>query len=486
MTKNLHVPTTVASRTALQLFMCVVVGMLNMISHDRQCSAKDSDHWASWPSCRWPPKASFQLITYVFLAEASVGSVANKTILRIYGTISGAVAGWLIILITSTAANGTGRDVLITFLTALCLALGQYVKSKKKAYAYMMVMFKLTVILVIIWGWDKDDLDTSFENPYWRIVQVIIGCCMYNASVRLIVPNFDRLKVRQECSRLTSELADAYEKCTAHFVTGNANPPSMQNLLKMQSAINGLIVTTKNAKVEWWFSSEPEKRNPRGEMDGFVVIISALSCCAACMQALRLPFDEAFSTPELLLDKEVTFMRDGFDEMAENFVRALRALSLMLSKPDIKYTGLYSKIRQSRQSFTHSEYLALCDDFRSCLHRTLQMAEKTRVNVLRYVDEVALTEDDIARMVSEVKGKQARGESLDVDGDGDFDADDMALLLTKMLVEQRVTNASSSDDLIRETLRYVSNTRHAARSLQKAKDGLQSVGPLPEGKGYMV
>ena len=106
---NVHVPSTVAGRTALQLFLCVSLGMINMIAYERQCLPRDGEHWAGWPTCGWPPKASFQLITYVFLAEASVGSVASKSVLRIYGTVSGAVMGSVIILISAQCPNGIVR-----------------------------------------------------------------------------------------------------------------------------------------------------------------------------------------------------------------------------------------------------------------------------------------------------------------------------------------------------------------------------------------
>lgn len=419
---NVHVPSTVAGRTALQLFLCVSLGMINMIAYERQCLPRDGEHWAGWPTCGWPPKASFQLITYVFLAEASVGSVASKSVLRIYGTVSGAVMGSVIILISAQCPNGIGRDVLITTLTGLTLAGLQYCKSKKPAYAYMMVMSKLTVILVLVWGWDKDELDTSFETPYWRVLQVVIGCVLYNTCVRLFVPNFDRLKVRREVSKLAASAADAYEVCAAHFVSERGEPPTMQDLLELQSAISAQLTTAKNGNMERWFYGDKQLRNPKSEMAGFVVIINALSRCAACMQAVRMPFDdEAFSTPELLLEANI---RDGVEEMSQHFVQALRTLSLMLGKPNITYTNAVSMIRREVECYTHSTYLGFMQSFDDSIQKCIDVGERTRKEVLTYVNDVALTENDVLNMLKELQEKKVAGKNLDADGDGDFDLDD--------------------------------------------------------------
>ena len=66
-----------------------------MVEYDR-LKVKGTDkrsHWAYWPTHGIPPKGSFMLITFIFLAESNVGTVQNKAVNRTIGTIIGAVTG---------------------------------------------------------------------------------------------------------------------------------------------------------------------------------------------------------------------------------------------------------------------------------------------------------------------------------------------------------------------------------------------------------
>ena len=121
---RVSVPKSVPLRTAVQLFICVLFGMANMIcyGHYKDSDVRGEDDWWQWPTHGWPPKASFQLITYVFLAEASVGMQASKIVYRIIGTVVGALAGYIILVLCNLASDPVTRDCICALLTALCLA----------------------------------------------------------------------------------------------------------------------------------------------------------------------------------------------------------------------------------------------------------------------------------------------------------------------------------------------------------------------------
>ena len=69
---RVSVPKSVPLRTAVQLFICVLFGMANMIcyGHYKDSDMRGEDDWWQWPTHGWPPKASFQLITYVNITGA--------------------------------------------------------------------------------------------------------------------------------------------------------------------------------------------------------------------------------------------------------------------------------------------------------------------------------------------------------------------------------------------------------------------------------
>lgn len=472
---NLKVPSTVAVRTAAQIFVCMIIGMANMIGYARQEDTRTEDEWYAWPPHGLPPRASFQLITYVFLAEASVGMQASKLVLRIKGTVGGALIGYFILATCHYVSHATLRDILVSLLTASVMAGAQYFKSKRAKEAYMFVMFKLTLILVIIWGYDPKSLDTSFELPYWRILQVIIGCIVMACAARCVMPNYDRRSLRKNVPKLARDLAAFYRAFATCYIVPAGKKLELGDVLKLQIAINGLNAVAARVVWEWHPLIEPRSRC-HAVAAAWKGVIGSLSHCAAILQALRLPFDDPdWAAPELLLENED--MKEHVKQLSQGFDAAVEVLALMLNSLDV---DPWQPFRAQRRTCTPEEYAMHTAQFHAHIDKTLEETEALRKKVLAYMDDVALTIDDIKGMMDKVRStvSGSKGlESLDADGDGGFDVHDLGNLLDNMLAEQRVTSASGGLSYVKTALTFLSGSRQLNLALVKAGKHLKALGP---------
>jgi len=296
---NIAVPSSAALRSAIQLFVLILIGMGNMVGYARLDST--TKHWVDWPAHGLPPKASYQLITYVFLAEATVGAQCAKAMLRVVGTIVGAVLGWVILVIGQEGTNdGLSRDVLLSFLAAAALAFAQFYKAKQPKRAYLYVMWQLTTILVIIWGYDSDGLTTSFKTPYWRILQVLIGCVMTLLVGYIVLPNFDRKELRRNVPKLLHDVGVFYDTAAHYYVDPQLKTFPIEPILTLQAAVQKQTGRIPQTVWEWWPLQE-SKRHVRNQVKAWQTLGKSLTHSVIVIHAIRLHFVESDWTPPPVL-----------------------------------------------------------------------------------------------------------------------------------------------------------------------------------------
>lgn len=340
----------------------------------------------------------------------------------------------------------------------------------------MFVMMNLTLGLVIIWGWDVGKLDTSFETPYWRVLQVILGCLVINIIDRIVLPNYCRLNLRKTFRRLVGDIALSYVTLADCYADETVKAPSTAQLLKLQTGMAAQTGVINSTRHEWCLFCEPSKRNPNKLIPHWQDLQHNLAVCAANLHALRLPMcaHEVFSR-DLQQQNKAVYKRtmELKDAMKESFEK----IQNLMNKPDIAYATTFSLLTRRREGFTPEEYSVLMKEYHDSVSRALGLSNTLKEEALTYVHDVALTKDDVLALGAKLKERQEAGLSLDQDGDGDFDADDVVHLLTSMLEEQKVTDIVESDKLLRDTLRLSTTYHRAAIALAASYDALSHLGP---------
>ena len=258
------------------------------------------------------------------------------------------------------------------------------------------------------------------------------------------------------------------------YISANAEKLSLEDILKLQIAINGQVAVTGRIKWERWPLIEPLARAPL-QAAAWKGVLTALAKCAAIIQAVRLPFDDDDWAPPVLLNENAE-VREKVKQIGAGFEAVVKTLVEMLKKPDID-GPLRRALRLTSKCHTREAYEAHHRKFDLQLKENLEVIKVVRGMVLAFMDAVALTGDDIKELIAKAKADVAAGISLDQDRDGDFDVDDMSLSLCDMLDQQRVTSASESFAYIKTVLALLSASQHIAEALAKASPFLSKLGP---------
>lgn len=179
------------------------------------------------------PRASWQMISIVFLAEGTVGATSHKSFLRILGTTLGCVVGPCLLALHHHITGGKDEAAADTILVALMgffVGCAQFGKSLFTNNAYAFVQFSLAVCLTV--GIDyKERLQfdgaKAVETAYWRAIQVFFAACVIQLMVRAVLPNYERDKTRAALTGVLRDMGKSYAKLCAMFDDPEGDFPSV-------------------------------------------------------------------------------------------------------------------------------------------------------------------------------------------------------------------------------------------------------------------
>jgi len=286
------------------------------------------------------PFASFQIITFIFLAESTAGMIVVKSWNRVRGTLAGALLGWLVIL-TMDAVHGVFMQRMVaSALVSITLGAGQYGKIRfQRPYSY--VMFNLTFWLVIALNFKVSEgsnrIETSIRIPLWRFLQVCIGCFVIIFVSFNVFPNFERLQLRRKAGNVVTELATAVTTLVTVLVDKESEALSICELSSLVTVAAGLKSSTKSAKHEVFLFADSSVRFFRARL--WSLLIPKIMELAACVQSLGvLVSDDHLDRG---LTDESDDVRGGIELLGTQLSQCLLTVNQMLSTKQTAHTHLF-------------------------------------------------------------------------------------------------------------------------------------------------
>ena len=149
------------------------------------------------------PEPTWALITaFVVMLAQYVGAVAEKSIMRIVGTVAGGVIGYLL------TAGFEQQPILYLALVGAVVGFGTAMFGFSK-YPYAFLLCALTTMVVASNGMNNPAF--SWQPALWRIVEVCVGVIASVLVTSLVWPRYARLEFLEKMRIALTELRKGME-----------------------------------------------------------------------------------------------------------------------------------------------------------------------------------------------------------------------------------------------------------------------------------
>jgi len=169
------------------------------------------------------PKASYLLITLLFMADASVGAMVRKSFNRVAGTIGGALTGSVFLYVVDAVGGQWKQNLAGAILSGGIMMFGRFHMAKSPKTGYAWLIFMLTFLIVVNDGWKvvagDNVISHSFETALWRTVHVALGCVIIVVTSCVVFPNYARKTLRLQTGVIVGSLSSAYHALTMNHIS---------------------------------------------------------------------------------------------------------------------------------------------------------------------------------------------------------------------------------------------------------------------------
>jgi p-hydroxybenzoic acid efflux pump subunit AaeB len=276
-------------------------------------------------------------MTVVIVANLYVGSIIDKAILRIIGTVVGVCVGFLL---ARMIVNNLFFYLFVTFL--LISVAVYYYNFSSYAYAYLLGALGAFIVIAQL----AMDPDETFYVAIWRPIEIGLGVIVSAAAAFCLFPNKIQDSVHQDVSSLFVSLNTILEQLKRYLLT---EKPTLADIEKMNVQLKRQLKKTSEmiGFMRREFNISREKIDEfRVLLDLFLDLGRDISYFTSSYKAdtFPLPFEnelngvfEAIHHDLIYLEK--AFFTDRFTEESLQTKAALILLDAELAKEARDVTG---------------------------------------------------------------------------------------------------------------------------------------------------
>lgn len=154
-------------------------------------------------------------MTVVFIANLYTGSILDKAIMRVTGTVIGAILGLYL-------AGIIQDDVVLYFVSCFFIVAISAYYFHKSTYGYGFLLGGLGAFIVI------SQLAISYQNPFltavWRPVEIGLGVLISALSVYLVFPNHLKDNILEQVPAIFNDFSVEFSHLLEYLSQGSIDP----------------------------------------------------------------------------------------------------------------------------------------------------------------------------------------------------------------------------------------------------------------------